>query len=213
MLFFAISNTPRRHITLQYALAHPGRLVSIRGNLNRLLGTLIRKTEDEVKELFWIFVYFWVFLGAFALFRSFVLKEPQILHHQVFAIMNAWILAKVTLVAEKLRIAETLKDRPLAFPIVFRSAVFSVILVCFYAGEEVLIGILHGKTFARSVPELAGGGWTGFVVVGVLLFVGLIPFFAYRELASVLGKEKLRSLVFGYGSTRITVREDSPLGE
>jgi hypothetical protein len=47
------------------------------------------------------------------------------------------------------------------------------------------------------MPNIAGGGWQGPVVVIFIMFVGLIPFFADRELARVIGEEKLHWLVFG----------------
>ena len=79
------------------------------------------------------------------------------------------------------------------------SAVFSILLVAFYLAEETLVGVWHGRTIAQSFPDIAGGGWKGIAVVGVILFVGLTPFFAYRELARVLGEDKLYALIFTRG--------------
>ena len=81
-----------------------------------------------------------------------------------------------------------------------KSAVFCVILICFYIVEETLAGMWHGKTIAASFPKIGGEGWKGILVVGSILFVALIPFFAYRELARVLGKDELHSLIFKRGA-------------
>lgn len=168
--------------------------------MNKYLSRIIEKVLDEGKQLFWIFIYFWVLFGVFTVFRSLVLNEQNLIYHEGFAIINAWLLAKVVLTAEFFQVADNLKHKPLVYPIVFKSAVFCVILICFYIVEETLVGIWHGKTIVDAFPEMGGEGWKGMLVVGAILFVGLIPFFGYRELVRVLGKDELHSLIFKRGT-------------
>jgi hypothetical protein len=167
--------------------------------LNKVLDRIIERGLEEGKQLLWIVIYFWVLFGLFSVFRSLVLNERNLVYHQGFAIINAFLLAKVVLIAEFFRVADNLKNRPLVYPIAFKSAVFSAILICFHIIEETLVGMWHGKTITASIPEIGGEGWKGTLVIGSILFVALIPFFAYRELARVLGKEQLHSLVFWRG--------------
>jgi len=68
--------------------------------LKKRLGRIIEKILDEGKQLFWIFIYFWLLFGVFTVFRSLVLNEQNLIYHQGFAIINAWLLAKVVLTAE-----------------------------------------------------------------------------------------------------------------
>jgi len=144
--------------------------------------------------------YVWVVLTLLELHRAVVLRQYSIGHrldYRVgFALLNALVLAKVMLIAEDLHVADGFKDRALFYLIVFRSAVFSVILVCFDILEEILVGMFHGKTFAQSVPMLGGGGLEGVLLVGVIIFIVLIPFFGYQEIARVMGKDELLSLMF-----------------
>jgi hypothetical protein len=44
--------------------------------------------------------------------------------------------------------------------------------------------------------RLAEGGLLSIVCVVIMLFIALIPFFAYRNLARELGDERLRSMLF-----------------
>ena len=168
--------------------------------MNRLSNGLFEKVTDETKQLFWIAVYFWLLIGLFTVFKSSVRGDTSIVFHHGFAIINAFVLAKIVLVAELFHLADNLKTKPLIYPIVFRSAVFCVLLMSFYVVEEVLVGIWHGKTVAESFPEMGGGSRTGMFVVALILFVGLVPFFSYRELARVLGKDELHSLIFKRGT-------------
>ena len=152
---------------------------------------------DESRELFGIFVYFWVLLSVFSLHKALVLNEESLIFHQGFALVNALALAKVVLVAEYFHVGDNLKNRPLIYPILFKSAVFAVILFCFHMIEETLIGILHGKTLSQSIPNIGGGTLQGLLMVGIIMFVVLTPFFAFRELGRAIGTEQLRSLLFG----------------
>ena len=168
--------------------------------MGELSGGLFRKFFDEAKHLFWVAAYLWLLIGLFTAFKSLTLGEKHIIYHQGFAIINALVLAKVVVVAELAHLAEGLRGKPLIYPIVFKSAVFCVLLMGFYVVEEVLVGIWHGKTASESYPDIGGGTWSGMGVVTLILFVALIPFFSYRELARVVGREKLHTLVFKRGT-------------
>ena len=177
--------------------------------MKKVFARIAEKLLDEGKQLFWIFIYFWVLFGLFSVYRSLVLTERNLIYHQGFAVINAFLLAKVVLTAEFFQVADSLKHKPLVYPIVLKSAVFCAILICFYIIEETLVGVWHGKTIAASFPEIGGEGWKGVLVVGTILFVVLIPFFAYRELARVLGNDELHSLIFRRGPDAFSIR--SPL--
>src|SRR5215467_6374884 len=121
------------------------------------LSSLKEKGVREARKLFWIFAYLWVLLGLFALHRAIVLNEPNLFYHQGFAFINALVLAKVLLTGEMFHVADNLKHKPLIYPIVLKSAVFSMLLISFHIFEEVLVGMWHGKTFTESIPAVGGG--------------------------------------------------------
>jgi hypothetical protein len=100
-----------------------------------------------------------VFLGLFAFHKSIVLNEPNLFFHQGFAVINAFLLAKVMFTGETFHVADKLKDKPLIYPILFKSTVFSTLLTGFYIIEEVIIWKWHGKTFSDSIPVIDGGVW------------------------------------------------------
>lgn len=160
---------------------------------------LFEKLIDETKKLFWIAAYFLLLIGAFTVFKSVVRGDENVWYHQGFAIINAFVLAKVVLVAELFHLADNLKSKPLIYPILFKSAVFCVLLMSFYIAEETAVGVWHGKTATESFPEIGGGTWKGMLVVALILFVGLVPFFSYRELGRVLGIDNLRTIIFKRG--------------
>jgi hypothetical protein len=50
------------------------------------------------------------------------------------------------------------------------------------------------------MPVVGGGGIFGVGSVVLILTVALLPYFAFRELARVLGPERLHALLFRDGS-------------
>jgi hypothetical protein len=163
---------------------------------DNILSRIGRKGREEGMRLFWIFLYLWVLLGLFSIHKSLVLNEPNLFWHQGFAIINAWLLAKVMVTAEIFHVADNLKHRPLIYPIMFKSAVFAVLLVSFYLLEEILVGLWHGKTIAESIQTVGGGTFKGILVVGFIMFIVLMPFFALREFGRVVGENELYELFF-----------------
>jgi hypothetical protein len=161
---------------------------------------LLGKIINELKKFLGMAVYLWVMFGLMALHASVVLAERHISYKFYgFAIVNSLILAKVMLIAEDLHLGETFKERPLVYPILYKAILFAIVFICFDVAEEVLLGLIRGKTVAQSIPDVGGGSPSGVFFVAIILSVGLIPFFAFREIGRVIGKHELRSLIFTDG--------------
>ncbi|GEM_PF-906891 len=152
---------------------------------------------EETRKLLGIAAYLWVLLSLFSLHKALILNEGNLFYQQGFAVINALALAKVILAGEYFHLGEDSRNRPLVYPILFKSIIFAVLLICFHVIEETLIGKLHGKTLYQSIPDAASGKLQRILMIGIIMFVVLIPFFAFRELERVIGPEELRSLVFG----------------
>jgi hypothetical protein len=148
------------------------------------------KGVTEAKKLVWIFAYLWILLGLFAVHKSLVLNEPNLFYHQGFAIINAFVLAKVMFVAEAFSVADHLKRKPLIYPIVYKSAVFALILVSFHVLEDILTGLWRHRPIAESIDAVRADSLQ-LIVFGLIIFVVLMPFFALKEIARDVGADKL----------------------
>src|SRR5215472_10179790 len=93
------------------------------------------KAVSEVKRFVAIAFYLWVLLSLFEVHRFAVLREV----HQTsisgyrFGLMaiNAFVLGKIILIGQDLHLAEQFSEKGLILSALFKSAVFSVLLVCF----------------------------------------------------------------------------------
>ena len=174
--------------------------ISGQGTLPERKLDLKQRVFDEVIKFLAIAFYLWVMFGVFALHESVVSAKDHINYHFYgFAVINALILGKVMLVAQDLRFADWIKDRPLVYPILCKAAAFSILFIVFDVVEEVLVGVFRGKTIGESIPTMGGGTLSGVFFVAIILAVALIPFFAFREVGRVIGERALHALMFTGG--------------
>jgi hypothetical protein len=114
-----------------------------------------------------------------------------------FAVINAFILAKVMLVVEDLHLGRWLEGKPLIYPIVFEAFLISAMFLAFHVIEHVIMGFVGGKSLWDSIPAIGGGGLLGAICVALILFVSLIPFFAFKHLSRAVGSHKVSSILLG----------------
>jgi hypothetical protein len=172
------------------------RSLSSRDRLKQVNRSLKVKAVSEFKQFLVIFFYLWILFALFACHQSIVLAQHHVDYKPYgFAFVNAFVLAKVMLVAEKLNLGQKLRHRPLLFPILYKSIIFALILITFEVAEEVAVGLFKGKTIIESIPSIGGGSLIGVVTVAIIISVSLIPFFVYREVDRVIGRGKLRAIL------------------
>jgi hypothetical protein len=161
---------------------------------------LTTKAVQEFKRFTVITFYLWVTFSLYVLDETVILGKEHInFSSQGFAIINALVLAKVLLVGENMNFARRFEDRPLIYPILYKALAFSILFLVFHYSEKVLIGLFHGKSVVQSLPHWGDGMAKALFCVVAILFVSLIPFFAYRELGRVIGEDELRTLMFKRG--------------
>jgi hypothetical protein len=168
--------------------------------MNERRTELKEKVIAEAKKFALIVGYLWMLFILLQLHKVTILRgqNPTApFGYQVgFALINALILGKIILIAEAFHFGEGFKAKPLVYAILFKSAVFSVLLVFCDMLEEVVVGMFHHKTITQSIPKLGGGGTEGILLVGLMVFIVLIPFFCFAEIAQIIGEDKLFSMIF-----------------
>jgi hypothetical protein len=160
--------------------------------------SLRERFYEELKSFLIIVSYLWLVFLVFLVHEWTVLASHQIgFRFYGLAVVNALVLGKVMLIAEGLHFAEGLKDRPLIYPIAFKSIAFTTLLMISYIIEEIAVGWFHGKTVIDSFPKIGGGGVAGVLTTGAIMCVALVPFFSFREIARAIGEAEFRAMMLG----------------
>jgi hypothetical protein len=168
--------------------------------------TLKTKVIEELKRLVGIFLYLWLVFFVLFLHEWVVLSNNHIgFTFYGLAAVNAIVLAKVMLLADKFRFAEQLRHKPLVYPIVYKSAAFTTLLFVAYLVEEMLVGWFHGDGLVASIPSL-GAGPLGAFCIWLIFCIALIPFFAFTEIERAIGSAEFRVMVLGRGPAALRPR-------
>ena len=148
----------------------------------------------EIRRYLVMAAFLAVFFGAFTTYRRLVLAEYQIGYFEYgWAIIKALILAKVILIGELLHVGERFEDRPLLVSTFWKTLNFGLLIVAFAVLERVVAALIHhrplGEEFQLTGPQ-------GYEILAriPLEVIALIPLCAFRELARVLGEDRLEQL-------------------
>jgi hypothetical protein len=159
--------------------------------------TLVQRARRELYEFLVVSAYLYVCFGALIFYKASILRGEGIEFATLgLAIVKALILGKFLLLLEALKIGEDKKHARSALAnILTKSLLFSLLLFAMTMVEELIVGHFHGQASREVLREFAGGTWQQAVAVAILLFLILIPFFGYQEVAARLGKGKLSKLL------------------
>ncbi len=159
-----------------------------------------QKLIGEAEKFLGMTVYLWVLFFVFSAHESIILAQHNI--DYVFfglPLVNALVLAKVMLVADDLRLGERFQEKPLIYPIIYKSIVFTAVFICFHVLEELLIGIVKGKPISEGLSSAGVGNLRAILSRAAIMIVALGPFFAFREIGRAIGERELHSLLLTRG--------------
>jgi hypothetical protein len=156
-----------------------------------------QKLAHELRQLVAIFLYLAGFFMVFKLYTRLVLEEYQINYFAYgLTLLKSLALAKIILTGEALRLGERSRARPLILSTLYSAVVFSAFALAFEILEHLVLGWLRGKGPAAVFGEILGHGWPHLVAMTMVVFVAVLPFFAFRETERALGEGKLHDLFF-----------------
>jgi len=150
---------------------------------------------DELRHYVVITLYLWLLFAVFSLYKRMILQENGIsVWGQTFAIVNALIFGKVILIAQALHLEAGLRKYPRIWIVLGNSFLFMVVLIVFHIIEDAIKAWFQGEPLATGVHDFGGGTLAGFLTLGAIMFVALVPFFGIQEVAHAVGAGALRDL-------------------
>jgi len=158
-----------------------------------LKGRLIGEAEHGLI----LFLYLWALFGLFVLNEVVVSRDGgSHFVFQGFALLNAFALTKVMLLAEQLDLAAWLSEQPKVLTIAFEAATCTTLFIVVHALERILFGLIKGQALSASRPAVGGGGFPGLLTVSLIVFVSLLPFFTFKSVARAVGPQRIRAILF-----------------
>jgi hypothetical protein len=154
--------------------------------------------EHELFEYASNFVFLSFFLVSFAWYRRLILSAYNISYTAYFGpLIEAAILAKVIMIGDALHLGGRFRQGPLVVPTVYRTIVFSLLVILFAFAEHIIGAWFHGKTAADGIAELTGKGWYVILAWFVMVLAAFLPFFMVKEFELAFGQETVRGMFLG----------------
>jgi hypothetical protein len=155
------------------------------------------KIFHELVE-YWINVgYLTLVFAAFTQYRRFILAAHDITYTNYgFAVVEALILAKVIMIGAVFRLGRGLENKPLIYPTLYKTVVFTLFVAVFSVCEHLIKGLWQGTGLMGGFAEFLGKGHHELLANSLVVFVAFFPFFGVKELGRVLGQDKIQALFF-----------------
>lgn len=106
------------------------------------------------------------------------------------ALVSSVALGKFVFVLEKLPLARRFETKPLIYPVLYKTVLFTALVNVIMHFEE---RFLHKSSAPAANPETF---WPCFFAHQLAFFVTFLVFFAFRDIGRVIGQERLRKLFF-----------------
>lgn len=156
------------------------------------------RAAKELRSYCYITLYLYVCLLIFYTSRTLMSESAGLAHSYEYgtAFIKALILAKFILLAHGLHYGERFRNRPLIYPTIYAALAFFLLLAVLSVAEAVLGAWLHGATTQQLWLEAAQKSVPMALANGLAMFIVLLNYFAFRNVAIYLGEGKLFALFF-----------------
>jgi hypothetical protein len=161
------------------------------------LEALKEKARHELIEYAFNVIYLTIVFATFTMYRRLMLAAHDIgFANYGFALIEALILGKVVMIGGMFHLGRGLEDRPLIYPTLYKTAVFTIFCFVFTLAEHAIKGLVSGHGVGAGIAEYLAQGYEVILANSMVVFVALIPFFAVKELGRVMGRDKIGRLFF-----------------
>jgi hypothetical protein len=155
-----------------------------------------RRVGRELVEFYIIATYLYVCFAAIVLYKTAILRAHGIEYWPYgAAAIQALLVGKFVTIGHAIRLGERRRPRRLLFAVLTKAVFFLIFLMALCAAEEVVRGLIHGRTVIESLQDLWGGTLLQVFALSLIMLLILIPYLAFREAARMVGPERLRTLL------------------
>ena len=164
----------------------------------------------EIVEYFFNFAFLAALLIAFTWYRRLLLAEYNIQYLAYWApVIEAAILAKLIMIGDVMRLGKRLQNKALAVVTLYRTSVFSVFVAVFSLAEHLVGALVHKKTLAEGIAEIANKGKYEILARCIVILAAFVPFFTMKEIERAFGAERIRTMFFRRPENWETSKEGS----
>jgi hypothetical protein len=163
------------------------------------MGKASAKIKEEFVALIPPTLFFLFTLGLVSVVRMLMTKGTGLpISTPMQVAVGALVLGKAVLIADMLPVINRYPDRPLAYNVAWKTAIYVLVaLVLHYLERLFDFWKEAGGFVAGNERLLAEMVWPHFWAIQIVLLVLIFNYCVMHELARVIGPKKLREMFFG----------------
>jgi hypothetical protein len=170
------------------------------------------KAMHELIEFVIIAAYLYICFFSITVLKVAILHTHGIAYMPVgTAFIKALLLAKFMMLGHGLHIGERFSSHPLIWPTISKAFAFLLLLTVLTFLEEGVVGAISGLSVSQSLADLIGVNFVETLAKIFIVFLILVPYFAFVCLREMLGKGELRRMFFVDRGT-LTYRPTAQVG-
>jgi hypothetical protein len=156
------------------------------------------RLREEMRRYLMVSAYLFVCFTAVLLYKSAILREAG-QHFLPFGLAagKALILGKFILIGEAAGVGTRVGARNLLQRIGRRSLLFLLLLVVLTLAEEIIVGLVHGRSVGQVLGEFAGASLPEHLASVLVVLLILVPLVTVTEASRALGPGALSRLMLG----------------
>jgi hypothetical protein len=159
--------------------------------------TITERVRHELRDYALLTVYLYICFGALILYKMAILGTQGVSYLPFgLPLIKALILAKFILLGRVAGLGGRHEGSRMVLRIVYKALAYLILLIVLSAAEEVIMGMVHGKSIAAIFAELGGHKLPEVLATSLIMLLILIPYIAVIELDAALGHGRLRELLF-----------------
>ncbi len=157
------------------------------------------KIKEEIGKILPPAIFFFITLHIVALVRALMLKGTGIpVTSSLTVTVAALTLGKAVLIADALPIINRYPDKPLAYNVAWKTAIYVLAASLVHYLENLYeFWKQTGGLVAANEKLLATIVWPHYWAIEILLVVIIFMYCTMRELIRVIGRDKVREMFFG----------------
>ena len=151
------------------------------------------RAKEEFKSYIYISSYLAVLFCTLTAYTLLINRRADIDSPLTFsfAIINALVIGKVILIGEMMKLGQHVETRPLYQTVFLKAFLFGLLIFAFHIVEEFIKRLIHHQPVGTVLQET---NLDQLFARSLVLLIALVPLFAFRELARVLGQDRLHQL-------------------
>ena len=158
--------------------------------------------KQRLKEEMYIYIiislYIWICLSTILIYEVSInnAKNANMFLPISAALVKAIILGKFILIGKSLKIGSKINSSILLNKIILKSIAMLLVLMVLKSIEELVVGLSHGLSVPEIINEFLNHTLIQNIAPSAVMLLVLIPIIAFEEIDNVLGKGKLKHMLF-----------------